>query len=45
MTDRSRGAVGIYERPHRLRTRRVLMPIGVVAVVVAIGYALWFLLR
>jgi hypothetical protein len=44
MTSRSRNAVGVYDRPHRLRTRRVLIPAGV-AVAVAIGYGLWFFLR
>jgi hypothetical protein len=33
--------VGIYDRPHPLRTRKVLVP-AAVAAVVALGYALWF---
>lgn len=40
----SRNAVGVYDRPHPLRTRKVLLPV-LVAVVVVIGYALYFLLR
>jgi hypothetical protein len=36
--------VGVYDRPHPLRTRRVLVPVAV-ALVVAAAYALWFLLR
>ena len=40
----SRKSVGIYDRPHPLRTRKVLVPV-LVAVVVIIGYALYFLLR
>jgi hypothetical protein len=35
--------VGIYDRPHRLRTRKVLVP-AAVAAVVAIAYGLWFYL-
>ena len=40
---RSRNAVGVYERPHPLRTRRVLVPV-VIFVLIAIVYALSFLL-
>ena len=36
--------VGVYERPHPLRTRRVVVPIAVF-VAFAIAYALYFLLR
>ncbi len=35
---RSRSTVGIYERPHPLRTRKVLVPV-IVAVAVALVYA------
>jgi len=41
MTTPSRNTVGVYDRPHPLRTRKVLVPI-VVAVVVAIVYAVWW---
>ncbi|HSU43861.1 MAG TPA: hypothetical protein VLN42_06550 [Casimicrobiaceae bacterium] len=41
---RSRNAVGVYDRPHPLRTRRVLVPV-VIFVLIAIVYALYFLLR
>ena len=40
----SRNSVGVYDRPHPLRTRKVLVP-ALVAIVVVIGYALYFLLR
>ena len=40
----ARKAVGVYDRPHPLRTRRVLVPVAVFAIV-ALGYALYFLLR
>ena len=40
----SRSSVGVYDRPHPLRTRKVLVPV-LVAIVVVIGYALYFLLR
>jgi hypothetical protein len=39
----ARKAVGVYDRPHPLRTRRVLVPAAVVAVTIA-AYALWFFL-
>lgn len=39
-----KNAVGVYDRPHPLRTRRVLVP-SAIFVVVAIGSALWFYLR
>ena len=42
--EHDRNAVGVYDRPHPMRTRKVLVPI-VVFVVVAIAYALWFYLR
>jgi hypothetical protein len=35
--------VGVYDRPHPLRTRKVLVPLAVAAVV-ALAYALWFYL-
>jgi hypothetical protein len=44
MNESRRNAVGVYDRPHPLRTRKVLVPIAV-ALVVAIGYGLWFHLR
>lgn len=44
MTAPSRSAVGVYDRPHPLRTRRVIVPV-VVSLVVAIAYAAWFFLR
>lgn len=44
MAPRSRSTVGVYERPHPLRTRKVLVPTAIGAVV-ALGYALWFYLR
>jgi hypothetical protein len=42
--DRPRGTVGVYDRPHPLRARRVIVPVAIV-VVVALAYALYFLLR
>lgn len=41
---RSPGTVGVYDRPHPLRTRKVLVP-AVIFVLIAIVYALYFLLR
>ena len=38
MTTPSRNTVGVYDRPHPLRTRKVMVPV-LVAVVVAIAYA------
>ena len=43
MTSPSRKSVGVYDRPHPLRTRKVLIPL-IVGVVVTIGYALWWYL-
>jgi len=40
----SRNAVGIYDRPHPLRTRKVLVPVGIF-VLMALVYGLYFLLR
>jgi hypothetical protein len=40
----SRNAVGVYQRPHPLRTRKVLLPVTIF-VLIAIVYALYFLLR
>jgi hypothetical protein len=40
VTARSRSTVGVYDRPHPLRTRKVLLPV-LVAAGVAIVYALW----
>jgi len=44
MTSPSRNTVGVYDRPHPLRTRKVIVPV-LVAVVVTIGYAVFFYLR
>jgi hypothetical protein len=41
---RSGGTVGVYDRPHPLRTRKVLVPV-VIFVLIAFAYALYFLLR
>ena len=38
-----RNTVGVYDRPHPLRTRKVLVPV-LAAVVVTIAYALWWYL-
>ena len=40
MTHSSRNTVGVYDRPHPLRTRKVLIPV-LVAVAVALAYAAW----
>jgi hypothetical protein len=40
MTQPSRKSVGVYDRPSRLRSRKVLIP-ATVAVGVGIAYALW----
>ena len=44
MTTPRRNTVGVYDRPHPLRTRKVLVP-SAIALVVIVGYVLWFLLR
>jgi len=44
MTSPSRNTVGVYDQPHPLRTRKVIVPV-LVAVVVTIGYAVFFYLR
>ncbi|MEO8537309.1 MAG: hypothetical protein ABI533_07265 [Betaproteobacteria bacterium] len=44
MTSPSRKTVGVYDRPHPLRTRKVLLPI-VVGVVVTAAYAAWWYFR
>ncbi len=44
MTPSAHKAVGVYDRPHPLRTRKVLIPTAI-GVAVAIGYGLWFYLR
>jgi len=36
--------VGVYERPHPLRTRKVIVPIAVLVVIV-VAYVLYFLMR
>ncbi|HSC22174.1 MAG TPA: hypothetical protein VLG08_00535 [Casimicrobiaceae bacterium] len=36
--------VGVYDRPHPLRTRKVIVPVAVF-VVVALAYALYFIMR
>lgn len=41
MTMPSRSTVGVYDRPHPFRTRKVFVPV-LVAVVVAIAYAIWW---
>jgi hypothetical protein len=41
MTSPSRNTVGVYDRPHPLRTRKVMVPV-LVAVAVTIAYALWW---
>jgi hypothetical protein len=41
---RSRGTVGVYDRPHPLRTRKILVP-AVIFVLITIAYVLYFLLR
>ena len=41
--DRTRSAVGIYDRPPAWRTRKVLVP-AAIFVVVVVAYALYFLL-
>jgi hypothetical protein len=38
---RSRSSVGVYDRPHPLRTRKVMVPV-LIAVVVAVAYAIWW---
>ena len=40
----TRNAVGVYDRPHPLRTRKALVA-AAIALVVALGYGLWFVLR
>jgi len=40
MAEPSRKSVGVYDQPHPLRTRKVLIPV-IVAIVVAVAYALW----
>jgi len=37
----SRSSVGVYDRPHPLRTRKVVVPV-LIAVVVAVAYAMWW---
>jgi len=44
MTGGPRKAVGVYDRPHPLRTRKVLVPV-VIFVLMALVYGLYFLLR
>jgi len=44
MAPPSRSAVVVYERPHPLRTRKVLIP-ALVAIVTAMGYGAWFYFR
>lgn len=39
-TTPSRNAVGVYDRPHLLRTRKVLLP-ALVAAAVGLAYGLW----
>ncbi|HTL77531.1 MAG TPA: hypothetical protein VL654_14545 [Casimicrobiaceae bacterium] len=42
--DRPPRTVGVYERPHPLRSRKVIVPVAVF-VVIAVAYALYFVLR
>jgi len=42
--DRPSRTVGVYERPHPLRTRKVIVPIAVLVVIV-VAYVLYFLMR
>lgn len=44
MTPPPHNKIGVYDRPHPLRTRKVWVPTAI-GVVVAIGYGLWFYLR
>jgi hypothetical protein len=41
---RSGGTVGVYDRPHPLRTRKILV-LAVIFVLITIAYVLYFLLR
>ena len=41
MTAPSRKSVGIYDRPHPFRTRRVLIP-AIVAIAVSAFYGAWW---
>jgi len=41
---RPRRTVGVYDRPHPLRTRRVIVPVAI-AITVIVAYLLYFLLR
>jgi hypothetical protein len=36
--------VGVYDRPHPLRTRKVIVPVALF-VAIAVAYALYFMLR
>jgi len=40
LNDRSRNAVGVYDRPHPLRTRKVIVPV-LAAVAAALVWAAW----
>ena len=40
VNDRSRNAVGVYDRPHPLRTRKVIVPV-LAAVAAALVWAAW----
>ena len=40
MSERSRKTVGVYDRPHPLRTRKALMA-ALIAIVIAAAYALF----
>jgi len=42
--DRPPRTVGVYERQHPLRSRKVIVPVAVF-VVIAVAYALYFVLR
>ena len=42
MTER-RSAVGIYDRPHPLRQRRVWMPLAIIGATLAFWLAVWWM--
>ena len=44
MPESSRKTVGVYDRPHPLRTRKVFVPV-LIAVVIVVAYAVWAYLR
>ena len=44
MPEPSRKTVGVYDRPHPLRTRKVLVPVVLVVIIIVV-YAIWAYLR